>query len=356
MYCPKCGNQVADTEAFCRKCGNQLKATAKVSSAASPAPTPGNPPTSSTGSESKTYASFWRRFFAYLIDYLILVVAIVVISRWLGRIVVPIFWPLVVIGGWLYYAITESSKPQATIGKMALGIKVTALGGERIGFGQASGRYFGKIVSGLTLGVGYLMAGFTERRQALHDKMASTLVVRAPLSAAEIATAGPAPPVSAFTIVLIILAGIFFGPFAIGILAGIAIPAYQDYTIRAQVTQGLVSAEAYKIAVSEAMAGGRDPSAITSDNLNVARSRLPPYVKKIDVISGTVAIEYGGPANNNIHGKTLVLVPGKSAAGELVWVCGRSRAPPDVQLVIDNAGALTTVPERFLPLACRHST
>jgi len=286
----------------------------------------------------------------------IVVVAIVVTSLGLGRSAVPLFWPLVVIGAWLYYAIMESSKPQATIGKMALGTKVTTLGGERIGFGRASGRYFGKIVSGLTLGIGYLMAAFTERRQALHDKMANTLVVRAPLSAAEIATAGPAAPVGAFTIALIILAGIFFGPFGIGILAAIAIPAYQDYTIRAQVTQGLVSAEAYKIAVSEAMAGGLDPSAITSDNLNVARSGLPPYVKNIDVISGAVAIEYGGAANSNIHGKILALVPGKSASGELVWVCGRSRPPSDVQLVIDNAGAYTTVPERFLPLACRHPT
>jgi pilin len=74
------------------------------------------------------------------------------------------------------------------------------------------------------------------------------------------------------------------------------------------------------------------------------------------VISGAVAIEYGGAANSNIHGKILALVPGKSASGELVWVCGRSRAPSDVQLVIDNAGAYTTVPERFLPLACRHPT
>jgi len=120
MYCPKCGNQVSDTDTFCKKCGNQLNATAKVSSAASPsnAPNPGIPPTSSTGSESKTYAGFWRRVFAYLIDYLIVVVAIVVLSLGLGRSAVPLFWPLTVIGAWLYYAIMESSKPQATIGNL----------------------------------------------------------------------------------------------------------------------------------------------------------------------------------------------------------------------------------------------
>jgi small-conductance mechanosensitive channel len=104
MYCPKCGNQVADTETFCKKCGNQLN---EVSSATSPgnAPTPLSSPTSSTGSESRAYAGFWRRVFAYLIDYVIVVVAIVVTSLGLGRSAVPLFWPLVVIGGVLSFSV-----------------------------------------------------------------------------------------------------------------------------------------------------------------------------------------------------------------------------------------------------------
>jgi uncharacterized RDD family membrane protein YckC len=65
----------------------------------------------------------------------------------------------------------------ATIGKMALGIKVTDLNGERITFGRATGRYFGKILSGLTLCIGYIIAGFSQQKQALHDILAKTLVV-----------------------------------------------------------------------------------------------------------------------------------------------------------------------------------
>jgi uncharacterized RDD family membrane protein YckC len=61
---------------------------------------------------------------------------------------------------------------------MALGIRVTDLDGGRISFGRATGRYFGKILSGLILGIGFLMAAFTERKQALHDLLAGTLVVR----------------------------------------------------------------------------------------------------------------------------------------------------------------------------------
>ena len=80
---------------------------------------------------------------------------------------------------WIYNAAMESSRHQGTLGKMALGLTVTDLGGRPIGFGLASGRYFAKIITGLIpLGIGYAMAGFTEKKQALHDMIASCLVLR----------------------------------------------------------------------------------------------------------------------------------------------------------------------------------
>lgn len=72
----------------------------------------------------------------------------------------------------------ESSAWQATLGKKILGLKVTDLAGNRISFARASGRFFGKILSGMILGIGFLMAGFTERKQALHDILAGCLVLR----------------------------------------------------------------------------------------------------------------------------------------------------------------------------------
>ncbi len=80
---------------------------------------------------------------------------------------------------WLYCAMMESSSKQATLGKMAVGIRVTDVRGQRISFGRATGRHFGKIISALSLFIGYMMAGWTQRKQALHDMMADTLVVRA---------------------------------------------------------------------------------------------------------------------------------------------------------------------------------
>jgi uncharacterized RDD family membrane protein YckC len=80
---------------------------------------------------------------------------------------------------WLYHAYLESGEKQATWGKQALGIYVTDLMGNRVTFGRASGRFFAKIVTGMIpLGIGYIMAGFTERKQALHDMMAGSLVLR----------------------------------------------------------------------------------------------------------------------------------------------------------------------------------
>ena len=79
---------------------------------------------------------------------------------------------------WCYYAGMESSALQGTIGKLALGLYVTDLEGKRIDFGRATGRHFGKILSGLTLYFGYLTAGFTAKKQGLHDYMSNCLVLR----------------------------------------------------------------------------------------------------------------------------------------------------------------------------------
>lgn len=80
--------------------------------------------------------------------------------------------------GWLYYTLLESSKKQATLGKSIIGIKVTDLNGNRISLGRANARYWSKIISALILFTGFIMAGFTQKKQGLHDIIAGTLVVK----------------------------------------------------------------------------------------------------------------------------------------------------------------------------------
>ena len=150
------------------------------------------------------YAGFWRRVAAVIIDGLIL--AIVEVPLNIG--VAPDAWTqspsrastaytISTVISWLYYSLMESSAKQATLGKMALGIVVTDMDGRRITFARATGRYFGKILSGLILGIGFLMAAFTEKKQALHDILASTLVVKgtAPSTGPALPPPPPPPPV-----------------------------------------------------------------------------------------------------------------------------------------------------------------
>jgi uncharacterized RDD family membrane protein YckC len=119
------------------------------------------------------YAGFWMRVGAYLIDVVILFIPLVIIGL---MPIIGIFGGI--IGSWLYFALQESSERQATIGKRALNIYVTDLQGRRISFGQATGRYFGRILSFIILGIGVLMVAFTQQKQGLHDMMASTLIWR----------------------------------------------------------------------------------------------------------------------------------------------------------------------------------
>lgn len=128
------------------------------------------------------YAGFWRRFAAWLIDYILVGVVTGILVAILGAIGgdagVGFGYFLSVIGSLLYYSVLESSANQATVGKMVLGIQVTDLQGNRISFWRALGRTLAKILSGLILLIGYIMAAFTAKKQGLHDMIAGTLVVK----------------------------------------------------------------------------------------------------------------------------------------------------------------------------------
>jgi predicted Zn finger-like uncharacterized protein len=138
--------------------------------------------------EFKGYAGFRKRFSAAIIDGFILAAAGFIIGGLAGFIYdygtgtpegAGALGNIVgVILGWLYFALMESSSRQGTLGKMALGIKVTDLSGNAISFGRATVRHFGKILSTIILLAGYLMVAFTAKKQGLHDMIAGCLVVK----------------------------------------------------------------------------------------------------------------------------------------------------------------------------------
>jgi uncharacterized RDD family membrane protein YckC len=202
MYCSKCGANVADGTAFCSACGQPMVGFS-VGPAAAGAPAalaaPGYAP---AARPAVAYAGFWLRVVAFIIDAILLHFVSVILflpfaaSMGMGmrgmmtgrppniQELLPLFHAMFrmalirLVLNWLYFALLESSSWQATLGKKALGLEVTDLDGNRISFGRATGRFFAKIISSLTLGIGYIMAGFTEKKQALHDMIAGTLVIR----------------------------------------------------------------------------------------------------------------------------------------------------------------------------------
>jgi uncharacterized RDD family membrane protein YckC len=127
-------------------------------------------------SVSRSYGGFWVRVVAAIIDGIILGVVQFILNQIIDDTAVLSLVNLVV--GWLYYSGMESSSRQATLGKMALGLAVTDLNGNRISFGRATGRYFAKVISALILLIGFIMVAFTEKKQGLHDMIASTLVIK----------------------------------------------------------------------------------------------------------------------------------------------------------------------------------
>lgn len=221
MRCPSCYKPVSDDDRNCPHCGISLSMFN---------PPAGNPSAGPAYHGDAGYAGFWRRAGAYILDSLIL-----------GLGVLIVFIPLVgmkLVGedslkqanlginllsfvvSWLYFALQESSDAQATLGKRFFGMQVTDLDGNRLTFARATGRYFGKILSSFTLLIGFIMAGFTARKQALHDMVAGTLVVDRP---------GGAPRMGCAIVLALVLPIAF-----IGIILAIAIPAYQGYVNKAK--------------------------------------------------------------------------------------------------------------------------
>jgi len=225
VYCSKCGSLVEDGAGFCPVCGQAVRPFASASaglpvasSSAAALPSGYDPNTFATASQAASpvvyaqpsvqYAGFWLRVVAYLIDSIVMSLAFMALfipfaimtgltavlgnihpgeyPRDVGAVLGGTFFLGIItiaclgfLGGWLYHAKMESSSWQATLGKKALNLRVTDLYGARVSFNRATGRHFAKLITGLIpFGVGFMLAGFTERRQALHDMIAGCLVLR----------------------------------------------------------------------------------------------------------------------------------------------------------------------------------
>lgn len=141
----------------------------------------------------------------------------------------------------------------------------------------------------------------------------------------------------------------------IGILAAIAIPAYQDYTVRAQVTEGMNLAGAVKASVAETFAQtGSWPADNAAAGLGAANSIVGKYVSNVAVANGVITITYAGSQANATaltnSTNLLTIRPGLSGNNDVTWICGRRAVPTGVTAVGSDG---TTVNNKYLPQVCR---
>jgi uncharacterized RDD family membrane protein YckC/Tfp pilus assembly major pilin PilA len=352
MFCHQCGHQCPNGAAFCEKCGTSLRPSSSGGdrgSAGMDAAINGNGP----GVEATVvYAGFWRRYLALFLDQLVLGIPLLLIlvaagfslgwfnasqpGHALG--LQGMFYLAYFVAALFYYGLQESSTHQATVGKRVLGIKVTDLDGQRLTFSKAVARWVASSLSYLTLYVGFIMAAFTRRKQALHDMVASTLVVdrwafteqperqRTELSGCLIA----------FLIIVVL------GIPVLGILAAIAIPAYQDYTIRAHVAESVNTGASAKLEVADWFAKNHRCPVNGEAGLSAPTSYAGPHVVSMSaghMENGHCALEIvvKGAARPDINGKRIWLELDDSRPNGS-WKCS------------------SEIPDRYLPTSCRNGT
>jgi uncharacterized RDD family membrane protein YckC len=315
--------------------------------------------------QPRLYAGFWRRAVALLVDAVVfsaihwtvvLCSGIWLMVPWtllggghgpaMAELVDIALQPFGIVVVWLYFAVCESSRWQATVGKLALGLQVTDEYGRRIGFARATGRYFAKFVSVFSLGVGFLLAAWTGRKQALHDDMAGCCVVRkrglAEWQDGQTALQQSPLPLRAsgmpgWGIALVVVGACVFLVLPVaGFLAAFAIPAWQSRALRTEVAQGLELTERARALVAEYIGErGALPENNRALGLPKPEAIHARYVTSVRVAGGKVVVTYGNEASAVIRGGHVVISPMGSAT-RLHWRC----SSPDIR-------------DRYLPESCR---
>ena len=301
------------------------------------------------------HAGFWARFGAYLVDVILFTVGALLLiglvtgvaavasdsqdTSSMGINFVFLFF------FWTYCIPFEASRMQGTPGKYFLGLAVVNSRGEKIGVGQAFGRNYGKFLSTIILDIGFMLAGWTSYKQGLHDFMADTYVVhkKVLLDYKSGKTNENGYLSSSASVVVGVIVGVFAMLCFIGILAAIAIPAYQDYIARSQMAEGIQLAGGAEAGLADYKQNNFVWPSSLSDVYSLASSR--PAGRYTDLVSitgchdqtcGVISFMKSEDVNRNITGKTVEIWTTDDGA---TWHCG--------------PGSMDPVSEKFLPASCR---
>lgn len=302
MFCQKCAANNLDNAQFCSACGQSL--------------------TLAVSAPALVYAGFWQRFAAMFIDGFIIgattlllvavcAVLLAVNSTNIGAMLALI--ALLYLAGFVisaaYFTLMEAGERGATYGKRALNIRVTDADGNRISTGRALGRWFGHWITNCTFYIGYLIQPFTEKKQALHDMISSTVVIE---TDNKNRGAGVA---------IAIVIGLFLFVAVIGILAAVAIPAYQSYASKARMVS------VYKVAdqATQAVANFYVTHQQAPVSLLEAGYRDEPSgaVERLiyDADTSEVQVLTSASLPREIARKHLIYTPSVMGDGSIEWVC-----------------------------------
>lgn len=266
--------------------------------------------------EAAPYGGFWARLAAAYLDGLVVLVTAGLLF-WMFR--GPNVAVIVAVFAWLYFAGLEGSARGATFGKRVMRLRVvSARSGEAVGFLRATGRFFGRSLSAVVLYAGYLMQPFTARRQALHDMVSGTLVVSEGRAAR-----GTLAAVAAAAVVV---------PLAVGVVASLVVPVYQERAIRESVSEALLASAGAVLAVETYIKReGKPPESMADlgfSEFHPSRGlRALSLAPRTGILTLTLDVA-------PLRGQTVVLIP-RLDGSTVRWVCGHG-----------------TVPVKYLPTNC----
>lgn len=317
MYCSQCGYNNPVTVKFCKNCDLDLRDESIASAR------PGN-------TEILIHAGFWVRFLAAFLDILVLGACVILFlfliaaliaytgreSLLYDRLALPIFYGVIIFITASYYILMESGESGATLGKHWLNIKTTDTSGKQLTIARALARFVFRIFSFVLLMSGFLIQPFTRRKQAMHDLLARTVVVRVSENR----------KISVMATLLVLFMALMVPVLAIFATAGL--PVFQQIVQKVQMNQGVRAGNEASLAIARFYRNnGRVPAAIGDTGTKI---RTSPHVAGIEINqqNGELTVVFSDTVRKNIRNKHLIFSPTLAADQSISWKCHS----PDIEM------------------------
>lgn len=310
MYCSKCSYNNISTAGYCKNCDLDLTPTAIDS---------GN-------TVVLIYASFWMRFFAALLDFFLMGAAVIALLLVLAGLIVisgrdnivhnqlamSIFLTIFICFAIAYYVFTSSSEACATLGKRWMNIKVLDIYGNKITPQHALGRLMARSTSYLSCYTGFLIQPFTTRKQALHDLLAKTIVVRASENT----------KISIKATFLVLFIAMMIPLLALFATAGV--PAFKQYIQKIQLEKGLQLGERATVAVTRFYNNNRRFPVVISDADRYLDTTSHVSAIAINQLNGELTLTFSGEERLGLRNKHLIYTATYDPAHNIIWKCHSS--------------------------------